>query len=186
MKTKITKLVLIAFALVKSLTLALPAKANYPIGQTVAVKFAHNVTTQGLENGTGIALEIMHDIFDANGNKIFAQGGSGYAYVDNLKKSSFLGRGAKLNITRGVLIDVQGRAHDIALSANAKGDMRLSSAAGALMGGASAFEAWEGVGTATGAIFATGLTLVPIAFLMRKGNEATLPRGMVVFATLLS
>lgn len=186
MKTKITKLALIIFALIQSLHLSLPVKANSIVGQTIAVRFAHNVTTQGLENGTGIALEIIHDIYDANGNRIFAQGGSGYAYVDHLKKSGFFGRGAKLNISRGVLIDVHGRAHDIALSANAKGDMRLSSAAGTLIGAASAFEAWEGVGSATGAIFATGFTLIPIAYLMRKGNEATLPKSMVVFARLLS
>lgn len=185
MNTKITKLILIALTIIRSIVCALPVEANI-IGQTIPVKFAQNVTTKGLENGTGIAIEIVHDIFDADNNKVFAQGGTGYVHVENLKKSRFLGRGAKLDINRGVLIDMQGRSHNIALSANAQGDIKLSSAAGTLIGGATAFESLANISSATGAIFGVGLTLIPIAYFLRKGNEATLPKGMVLFATVIN
>lgn len=185
MMNKISKLGIVVAIILRSVLFALPVSAeliNSP--QVIPVRFLADVSTKDIEPGNAIPLQIVQDIYNGE-QKVFAQGGAGYAYIDNLEPSKSLGRGAKLSISRGVLIDINGRSHQIELNANAKGDGRLMPVAGGLMAGASSLDVANNVGSATGIIFAVGAILSTIAVFRSKGKEATLSSGKVMFATLV-
>ncbi len=184
MKNIITKLGIIMMILIRSILLAAPVSAELINNvQTIPVRFLSDVSTKDIEPGNAIPLQIVQDIYNGE-QKLFAQGGAGYAYIDNLEAARSLGRGAKLSISRGVLVDINGKSHEVQLSANAKGDGRLMPVAGGLMAGVSSLELASNVGSATGIIFAVGAILSTIAVFRTKGREATLSSGKVMFATL--
>lgn len=182
---------MLALVLVKGLVFTGPVSAESTqqdlSSLNIPVKFQYDIDTEGLEEGNAVPLEITQDIY-LNGKKIFSQGGAGFAYIDELKKARFFGRGGKIRITHGELVDINGKSHSIYLMANAKGNYKFSSPAGAVMGGATAFSwAKEGVssGTAVGTLFGLGSVLIPVAFAMKKGNEAKLSRGKIMFARIV-
>ncbi len=191
MKNLLTKLTIAIMILIRSIIMAAPASAETTTSQNIMngipVRFQYDINTKDIEQGNAIPLEIVHDIY-IDGKKIFAQGGAGYAYVDTLKQARSFGRGGELSVSRGELIDVEGKAHHIYLSANANGDRKLMPMAGALMGAASTFEILEGatrVGSATGILFGAGTGLATVAGVLGKGKEATISRGKVMFATII-
>lgn len=189
MKNKIGKIAMILVVILRMIIFSAPVLAVEEQGLSslnIPVRFQYDIDTEGLEEGNAVPLEITQDIY-LNGEKTFNQGGAGFAYIDELKRARFFGRGGKIRINRGELVDINGRSHGIYLSATAKGNYKFSSPAGAVMGGATAFSwAESGIksGTAVGTIFGLGSVLIPVAFLMKKGNEAKLSRGKIMFARI--
>lgn len=189
MKTKIGKIAMIMMILVRMIICAAPVSANQEIQETITslnvpVRFQYDIDTEGLEEGNAVPLETTQDIY-LNGEKIFNQGGAGFAYIDELKRARFFGRGGKIRITRGQLVDIHGKSHEIYLSANSKGNYKFSSPAGVIMGASSAYSLAESglqSGTAVGSIFGIGSILIPVAFFFQKGKEAKLARGKIIFA----
>lgn len=185
MKNTVVKLGIVMMILIRSILFSAPVNAESLNNvQTIPVRFLSDVSTKDIEPGNAIPLQIVQDIYNGE-EKIFAQGGAGYAYIDNLEAAKSMGRGAKLSISRGVLIDIKGKSHEVQLNANAQGDGRLMPVAGGLMAGASSLDLASNVGSATGIIFAVGAILSTIAVFRSKGKEATLSSGKVMFATLV-
>lgn len=187
MSRKMKLLALIAFTALRAFVFAEAVQANtaYPEGADIPVRFLYDISTKDINEGDALPLEIVQDVY-INGKKVFAQGSRGFAYIDELKKARWFGRSGKLRISRGQLLDVNGKQHNVFLSSSAKGDFKIGASAGALIGGAVAADGWiNGIGSsATGAVLGAGLTLIPIAFLLSKGKEATISRGKVMFARL--
>lgn len=167
------------------LTNPLIALANTNV---VPVRFLHNITTKDINQGDAIPLEIIHDI-NIDGHKIFAQGGAGYAHIDEVQKARWLGRGGKITISRGVIVDTLGNTHNVVLSHSSKGAFDLGSAAGALSIGAigsDIIEAGAKAGSISGTLLGVGAGLGAASFLLGKGKEASIGRGKVMFAHLES
>lgn len=155
---------------------------------SIPVRFLHNISSRDINQGDAIPLEIIHDI-NIKGHKVFAQGGAGYAYVDEVKKARWMGRGGKLSISRGVVVDVLGNTHNVFLSNDAKGEFRLGGIAGAISLGAVSSDILElggRRGSVSGTILGIGSGLGAASLLMSKGNEATIGKGKVMFASLAS
>jgi sulfite reductase beta subunit-like hemoprotein len=181
---RIINLALIIMTLTQAIAPAVQAESRTDL--VIPVRFVEDTDGSGIEDGNAIPLEITQDIY-VDGKLPFKQGGAGYAEIADIKHASFLGRGGKITIRTGRLIDIKRQSHDITLSANASGDQRLSAVSGTLIGSSLGYElAREGIltGTATGALFAVGVGIIPIAYFMRKGQEARLSCGKIMFARL--
>jgi hypothetical protein len=179
---RITIVTLIIMTLVQAFAPA--AQAESISNLAIPVRFLEDIDGSAIEEGNAIPLEVTQDIY-LDGKLLFKQGGAGYAEIADIKHAGLLGRGGKITIRKGKLIDVKGQSHNITLSANATGDQKLSAGAGTLIGGSLGYElARFGIlsGTATGVLFALGVGIIPIAFLKRKGNEARLSSGKIMFA----
>ena len=189
MKKKITKIVLTLMVIAKMVFFVAPvnAETNNISNLVIPVRFQYNVDTEGLEEGNAIPLEITQDVYQ-DGKKLFNQGGAGYAIIDELKRARSFGRGGKIKITQGQLVDLTGKTHQIILSANSKGDYRISSPAGVLIGASTAYniaDAGFSAGSATGSILGIGALLIPVAYFFRKGQEAKLAKGKIMFAHII-
>jgi hypothetical protein len=152
----------------------------------IPVRFLEDVDGSGIEDGNAIPLEITEDTY-VNGKLLFKQGGAGYAEVSSIKHAGFLGRGGKITIRTGRLIDINGKSHNITLSAKANGDERLSAVSGTFIASGLGYEiAKEGLisGSASGILVGLGVGFIPVAFFLRKGNEARLSSGKIMFARL--
>jgi hypothetical protein len=182
----IIKMLLVIVILTKALVI--PVSANTEIQAGIPVRFQSDISTRDIEQGNAIPLEIVHDIY-IEGRKVFAQGGAGYAYIDQLQQARSLGRAGKMTISRGVLVDINGRSHEIYLNANAQGSRRIMPIAGGLMAGAASYGLVRdsvGAGSVLGLMFGTGAVLSTVAIVLSKGKEATISAGKVMFATLAS
>ncbi|MEY3370442.1 MAG: hypothetical protein RLZZ361_1112 [Cyanobacteriota bacterium] len=166
--------------------LAPQVKAEYRNDLLIPVRFLVDIDGKGIEKGNAIPLEITQDIY-MDGKLLFKQGGAGYAEIAEIKHAGFLGRGGKILIRSGKLTDIRGQTHNITLSANAIGDRKLSSVSGTLIGGGLGYEiAKEGLisGTASGVLIGLGVGVIPLAYFLRKGQEAKLSCGKIMFARL--
>jgi hypothetical protein len=189
MKNKFTKILVVMIVILQVTILNLPTNANNDnlSELVIPIRFKYDIDTEGLEQGNAIPLEITQDVY-INGKKLFNENGSGYATIDEFKKAGFFGRGGKIKITQGQLTDINGKSHKVILNANSKGDYKISSPAGALTSAGLAYEIAEaGIysATATGAILGVGVILIPVAYLFRKGSEAKLASGKIMFAHVL-
>ena len=167
-------------------TFASQAQAESKIDLAIPVRFLEEIDTRSIEKGNAIPLEITQDIY-VDGKILFKQGGAGYAEVAEIKHAGFFGRAGKISINSGKLTDIKGVSHNISLSSNASGDHRLSAIGGSLATAGIAYELAEAAilgQEATGIIFALGFAFLPIAFLFRRGNEAKLSNGKIMFARL--
>lgn len=188
MKNKITKIALAIMVITNMVLFVAPVNAETDdiASLVIPVRFQYNVDTESLEEGNAIPLEVTQDVFQ-NGKKLFNQGGSGFAVIDELKKARSFGRGGKIKITQGQLIDINGKTHQILLSSNAKGNYKVSSPAGVLIGASTAYNIAEAAftaGSVTGSIFGVGVLLIPVAFFFKKGQEAKLAKGKIMFARI--
>ena len=122
MKNKIGKILIIGMVIARMIIFAAPIEAAGLTTQdlsslNIPVRFQYNIDTEGLEEGNAVPLEITQDVY-LNERLVFKQGGAGFAVIDELKKARTLGRGGKIRITEGQLVDVNGKSHSIYLSAN--------------------------------------------------------------------
>lgn len=181
---RITIVTLIIMTLVQAFAPAVQAESVSDLA--IPVRFLEDIDTRGLEEGNAIPLEITQDIY-LDGKLLFKQGGAGYAEIAELSRAGFLGRGAKITIRSGIITDIKGQNHKISLSANSSGDHRLSAISGTLGTAGLAYDiARLGFtsGEASGVLLALGVGIVPLAFLFRRGNEAKLSSGKIMFARL--
>lgn len=191
-KTVAKKLVILV-TVFRLLVCGLPAQAventqTNAAGLTIPVRFQFDIDTQGLEEGNALPIVVTEDVY-YQGIKIFEKNNSGVAFISELKSARMFGRGGKIRVTNGEITDLNGVKHQIVLTASAGGSYKLSSPAGVLMGASTAYKFAQTailVGSATGIIFSGGLLLVPLAFLMKKGNEAKLSKGKIMFAQVVS
>lgn len=188
MKNRIIKItLLLTLIIVRSVIMAAPVKAETIASNTIVepipVRFQYDISTKDINEGEALPLEVVNDVY-INGQKLFAQGNAGYAYIDELKHGRMLGRGGQLSISRGQLVDVNGKTHQVILSTSSKGNLRLSSASGALLMGATATDAIINSSSTVGTLLGVGLGVGALGYLLRKGDEATISRGKVMFAHL--
>jgi len=161
-------------------------KAESKADWAIPVRFIEDVNTRELEEGNAIPLEITQDIY-INGKLLFKQGGAGYAEIAEFRRAGFLGRGGKLIIRSGIITDIKGQNHKISLSANSNGDYRISAISATLGTAGLAYEIAKLGFTSnetSGFLIALGAGIVPLAFLFRRGNEAKLSSGKIMFARL--
>ena len=152
----------------------------------IPVRFLEDVDTKGIEEGNAIPLEITQDIY-VDGKLLFKQGGAGYAEIAELRRAGFLGRGGKITIRNGKLSDIKGVSHNISLSANSSGDHKASALGGGIAGAGLAYDVAHTaiiLGQASTILIGVGFIFLPIAFLFRRGNEAKLSNGKIMFARL--
>lgn len=152
-------------------------------GLVVPVRFRYQVYGNDLQVGDGIPLEVVDNVY-TGGNLIFRQGGGGFAKVSRVSKAGILGRSGTIEINSGEITDVQRNKHLISITSSSKGRGSLGPVILTLLSSGIAVEVvpdllFNGVAST---LFGTGLALAPVYFIMKKGKEAKLSPGKVIFA----
>jgi len=162
-------------------------QVSVPANLVVPVRFRYKVEGDELEAGDGIALEIVENIYVGN-SLVFRQGDGGTAKVSSIKKSGIFGRGGSIEINSGDITDIYGRRHLISLTSSTKGSGTLGPVVLTLLTSGIAvaavpellFDSFEST------LFGAGLALAPVHFAMKKGKEAKVSNGKVMYARVIS
>jgi hypothetical protein len=138
---------------------------------SIPIEFTSNVDGDKLMSGAGITVRVAGPI-EVNGKLLFN---------NNCRRKGVI------NISRGVLYDIYGKQHQISVSGTAYGKTKLRSVAGALSTSGMAIETWKEFGGGiSGVLFASGVSLIPIAFALGRGEHAVINKGQVLYATLVN
>ena len=184
MKNKIQKMV-IGILVGMLLVVQVPVFAyEEGSGLLVPVRFKYDVSSDSLQEGDAVPLEVVENVY-LNGAVLFKEYSSGIAYVNSYKKSAFLGRGGKIEITSGYLNDVNGKRHSITLSSSAKGRGSLAPLILSLATAGLGVGIWQGIGSlkakSVPILLGSAATLGAIGLASMTGKEAVLSSGKVIF-----
>lgn len=179
---KITTIIL----LIAICFIQIPVQAiNEVSGLVVPIRFKYEVSSDSIEEGDAIPIEVVENVY-LNNMILFRENGSGIAYVTSFKKSSFLGQGGKIEIRTGYLQDINGRRHNIILSSNAKGRGSLAPLVLSLATAGLAVNIWDafsGTGNkASSILYGSAASLGALGLATMTGKEAKLSPGKVIFA----
>ena len=151
----------------------------------VPVRFKYEVSSDSLQEGDAVPLEVVENVY-LDSMVLFKEYSSGIAYVNSYKKSAFLGRGGKIEITSGYLNDVNGARHSITLSSSAKGRGSLAPLVLSLATAGLGVGIWQGIGSVKAKsvpiLLGSAATLGAIGLASMTGKEAVLSSGKVIFA----
>ncbi len=180
MKNKLQTILVVLFLFVQ-----FPVFAQESRGLTVPVRFRYEVSSDELEVGDGIPLEIAENVYIGE-KLLFKEFSPGFAYVSSFKKSASFGRGGSIEIRTGYVADINGKRRNITLSSNAKGKGSLTPIILTLGSAALSYGIWDltfdgNVGVPS-VLAATAFTLLPVRTAQMRGKEARLSPSKIVFA----
>ena len=161
---------------------------NIPNGLTIPIRFKYELQGDNLQAGDALAIEVIHDIY-TNGILLFKTESTGYAKISSFKKSSFLGRGGKITINSGELIDIYGNKHFISFNQSTQGSSSVGPLVLTLLTSSIAVAAVPEIlkkPKPSNVLFAAGLALSPLYFSSGKGKEANVQTGKVILAQHIS
>ncbi len=186
MKDKIQKMVIgLLMGVILVVQLPVFAYGEEGGGLVIPIRFKYEVSSDSLQQGDAIPLEIVENVY-LNGMILFKEYDSGIAYVNSYKKSSFLGRGGKIEITSGYINDLNGIRHSITLSSSTKGRGSLAPLVLSLATAGLAVGIWQGIGSVSTKtvpiLLGSAATLGTIGLASMAGKEAVLSSGKVIFA----
>lgn len=187
MKNKIQKMIIGVLAGIL-LMVQVPVCAFEEVGGLVVpVRFRYPVHGNDLEVGDGIPLEVVDNVY-VGSNLIFKQGGGGVAKVSDIKRAGLLSRGGTVEINSGEITDVYGNKHLISLISSSKGSGNLGPLVLTLLSSGLAVAVVPDLlfNNLESTLFGAGLALAPIHFAMKKGKEAKVSDGKVMFARIIS
>jgi len=186
MKNKIQKMIIGTLAGIL-LIVQVPVYAFEEVsGLVVPVRFRYQVHGDDLQIGDGVSLEVVDNVYVGN-NLVFKQGGAGVAKVSDIKRAGFLGRSGTIEINSGEITDIDGNKHLISLTSGSKGSGSLGPLVLTLLSSGLAVAVVPDLlfNNLESTLFGAGLALAPIHFAVKKGKEAKVSNGKVMFARIL-
>ena len=160
---------------------------SVPLNLIVPVRFKYQVHGNELEAGDGVPLEIVENVYVGN-DLVFRQGSGGIAKVSNIKRAGLLGRSGTIEINSGEITDMYGGRHLISFMYSSKGSGKLGPLVLTLLSSGLAIAVVPDLlfNNLESTLFGTGLALAPIHFVTKKGKEAKVSDGKVMYARIVS
>lgn len=197
--TRITKL-LIYFLLIISVlfqneqSFASDSKELFiPEESTIPILFKYPITSDQVKNNGLIKFAVADNVY-VNEILLFRKDHEGIAHIKSFRNSMILGRGGRIEIKSGEVVDVYGNKHTLRFSEIIKGKNKNSAillplvvagAAANVIIPAAAILTW-GTGSLVPLVGASAVTAGASLTAFRKGEEAQLSSTKVIYAKHIS